>query len=144
MHDRACRAHGSRGGLPNPEGAWRVLWPCDPIIGQRMLALHWRPLHGAGSTPDWLSWILPPRQESCRVQGSRRGLLNREGALKVLWPCDPMIGHRRMMALHWRPLRGAGSTPDWLSLDTSTETTVMQGMRPWIDPADSMRYFFPA
>jgi hypothetical protein len=76
MLERACRAHSNRGGLPNPEGAWRVLWPCDPIIGQPMLALRWRPLRGADSTPDWLSWILPLRQQSCRAHVSRGGLLN--------------------------------------------------------------------
>jgi len=27
--------------------------------------------------------------------------------------------------------------------DTFTETTVMHGMRLWVNPADSMRYFFP-
>jgi hypothetical protein len=71
MHGMACRAYGGRGGLLNREGAWKVLWPCDPIIGhRRMMALHWRPLRDAGSTLDWLPWTTPPRQQSCRA--SRR------------------------------------------------------------------------
>jgi hypothetical protein len=81
------------------------------IADRRTKALHWRPLRGAGSTPDRLSWILPLGQQSYRAHGSRGGLLVRGRALQVLWPCDPMIGHRQTMALHWRPLRGADSTP---------------------------------
>jgi hypothetical protein len=35
VHERACRAHDSRCGHLNREGAKEVLWPCDPMIDGR-------------------------------------------------------------------------------------------------------------
>jgi hypothetical protein len=53
MYERTRRAYVSCGGPLKREGALKVLWQCDPMT------LHWRPLRGAGSTLDCLSWTLP-------------------------------------------------------------------------------------